>query len=179
VGVDLSRKMLELCKRRRLPSVNLILADCHNLPFRDFVFDAIMSSRVLIYLNLEIALNEAKRALRDNGSLMLLVQIENRPMILKLRERLGKSEPAKFLENANYLTAHELITRVSKHFKVTKTIGVIFRENISERAVNSRPIAFLLNRLYLRLLYALEKQFSASFLKYFYASSIVIKARKT
>jgi ubiquinone/menaquinone biosynthesis C-methylase UbiE len=176
VGVDLSRKMLELCKRRRLPSVNLVLADCHRLPFRDCVFDAILSSRVFIYLNLETALSEAKRVLRDEGGLVLLVQID-KPKLVRLRDRLERR--VKFLEDTNYLTAHELIGQVSRYFRVIKTKGVIFRENMSKHAVNIRLIAFLLNHLYLGPLYALEKQFSASFLKYFYASSIVIKARKT
>jgi len=176
VGVDLSKKMLQICKRKRLPNVSLILADCHRLPFRERVFDTILSSRVFIYLNLETALNETKRVLKNNGNFILLIQIERRSLYFKLREYLRKSE--KFLENANYLTAHDLIMRVSKHFQVCQTKGVIFHEHISQNALTLCPTAFLLNYLYLKLLYVLEKYFSTSFLKYFYASSIAIKLRK-
>jgi len=124
VSIDLSKKMLKLCKKKRLPNVNLVITDCHKLPFRDDVFDTILSSRVFIYLNFETALNDVKRVIKNDGSFILLVQIERRSMYFKLRESLRKSE--KFLANVNYLIAHKLIAQVSKHFQVFQTKGVIF-----------------------------------------------------
>src|SRR4030042_3804763 len=52
VGVDISRQMLKMSKKRGLSNANLVLADCHSLPFRKGIFDAVLSSRVFIYLDL-------------------------------------------------------------------------------------------------------------------------------
>ncbi len=177
VGIDISKKMLEICKEKRLPNLSLVLADCHQLPFRDNVFSTILSCRVFIYLDLQRALNEAKRVLRNDGSFILLVQVKRRSIYHSLRERLRKS--GKFLQTANYLNAHELMSKIIKHFKVCRTKGVIFHEHISQRALALRPTAIVLNHLYLKPLYVLEKHFSPSLLRYFYASSLAIKMSKT
>jgi len=175
VGVDVSSEMLKLCLRRRLPNVDLVRADCHRLPFRDQVFDNALSSRAFIYLDFGKALREVNRILKNKGSIVLLVQVERQSLYFKLRERLKKS--TKFLETADYLKAHILLTKVSEHFQVEQTKGVIFHEHISLRALVSRPIALLLC-LYLKMLFLFERKYSVSFLKYFYASSIAIKAKK-
>ena len=175
VGVDISREMLKLCMKKHLPNVDVVLADCHKLPFRDQVFDTTLSSRVFIYLDLGKALRETNRILKDNGSLVLLVQVERQSLYFKLRERLKKS--IKFLEKADYLTAQILLAKVSEHFQIDQTKGAIFHEHVSQHALASRPIALLLFS-YLTMLFLLERKFSVSFLKYFYASSIVIKANK-
>ena len=176
VGIDGSYSMLRLCKKKHLPNVNMVLADCHKLPFRDHSFDTVMSSRVFIYLDLETALKEVKNVLKDSGSFILLIQVERRSIYFKLRNSLKRSD--KFLENANYLTAHEVIAKVSRHLQITQTRGVIFHEHISQRALSIRPIVFFLKNFYLKLLYPIEKLTAFSFLKYFYASSIAIKAKK-
>ena len=175
VGIDISHEMIRLCQKKNLPNVDLIIADCHNLPFQDRVFDTILSSRVFIYLDFEKALKEADRILKENGSAILLIQIKRQSLYFNLRESLKKS--VKFLENTNYLRAQTLLEKVSRHFQITQIIGVIYREHISQQALDLKPIAFLLN-LYLMMLYPLEKMFSASFLKYFYASSLAIKVNK-
>jgi len=176
VGIDISDKMLKICKRKHLPNVDLVVADCHKLPFRDEIFTSILSSRVFIYLRLEEALKEVKRVLKEKNCFILLVQIERKSLYFKLWRFLKKSK--KFLENANYLTAYDLIERVSKHFQVKTTKGVIFHEHISMQASSLPFIIFILNYLYLKPMKALEMRFSNSFFKYFYASSIAMKLCK-
>ncbi len=175
VGVDISRQMLRISRGKGLGNTNFIVADCHNLPFREGAFEAVISSRVFIYLDLDRALSETKRVLRNGGYVVLLVQNERRSMYHMLRERLRKS--SRFLKNASYLTTHMLLGEVSRYFTVLQTRGVIFHEHISPSSLDSRPVSLLL-RLYLKMLYFVEKKLANTFLKHFYASSIAIKARK-
>jgi len=175
IGVDVSPKMLQLCSEKHLLNVDLVCADCHNLPFRNQIFETIISLRVFIYLDLAKALKEAHRILKQDGYMVLLIQVLRQSPYFKLRECLKPG--TKFLEEADYLKAHILLTKVSDHFHIEQTEGVIFRENISHRSLTFPPTALLFH-LYLKILYYFEKKCSASILKYFFASSIAIKANK-
>ena len=44
--------------------INYIVADCHNLPFDNKSFDAIVAVGILHHLNLPIAISECQRLLK-------------------------------------------------------------------------------------------------------------------
>ncbi|MEM2093914.1 MAG: class I SAM-dependent methyltransferase [Candidatus Bathyarchaeia archaeon] len=94
IGIDVSLEMLRLCRAKNLPNI-VVLADCHKLPFRDYVFDTTIASRVFIYVDFEVALKEVKRVLK-NGRFILLVQVERRSIYFKLWNSLRRDK--KFLE---------------------------------------------------------------------------------
>lgn len=74
-GVDCSREMLALARRRLGPDADLHLADLGRpLPFRDAAFDDVVASLVLHYLQDWTApLTELRRVLRAGGRLILSV----------------------------------------------------------------------------------------------------------
>lgn len=70
-AVDLSNKMLEVCKEKE-KRLHLVIADAENLPFRDLSFDACICSNILHHLpNIDFALNEVYRVLRISGLIFI------------------------------------------------------------------------------------------------------------
>lgn len=73
-GIDLSPAMLGRAQEKALPDVNPMLgvASVENLPFRDGVFDFVMSTLVLGHVrNLGGAIIELSRAMRRNGTILI------------------------------------------------------------------------------------------------------------
>ena len=64
VGVDISLGMLKIAKARKDSASDFILADIHNLPFRDKCIDTTLSITVVHHLNHVRALYELKRVTR-------------------------------------------------------------------------------------------------------------------
>jgi len=78
-GVDLSRTMLEKCRRRvdgaGYNNLSLAEADTRQLPFADRVFDVVYSSYVLDILSVQdilAALKEFRRVLKGSGRVILV-----------------------------------------------------------------------------------------------------------
>lgn len=69
VGVDTSRELLKISKRRGL---EVILAEARMLPFRTGAFDAVVSSFTICFVDdARSVLVESRRALKYNGRLIL------------------------------------------------------------------------------------------------------------
>lgn len=69
IGLDRSREMLELARRRDLTCV---LGDAHALPFQAGAFDAVVATdHVFSYLDVDRALAEAQRVLTPAGLLAI------------------------------------------------------------------------------------------------------------
>lgn len=71
VGVDLSREMLQVA-RRRSPAMRLIQAQAEALPFRDGTFDVVYAYSTLHHLaDAPIAIRDMTRVLRPGGTVIL------------------------------------------------------------------------------------------------------------
>ncbi len=69
VGVDTSRELLKISKRRGL---EVILADARYLPFRTGAFDTVVSSFTICFIgDVRTMLKESRRVLKDRGRLIL------------------------------------------------------------------------------------------------------------
>lgn len=71
-GIDLSQKIIETAKRKRLAGVNFVSGDCENLPFAENSFDVVTCSMSFHhYPNPEKFFQSLKRVLRPGGRLIL------------------------------------------------------------------------------------------------------------
>ena len=69
VGMDLSLDLLRFAKEAN-KGVEYIQADALAIPFEDQTFDFVVGDGILHHLDLIAALNEIKRVLKDNGSIL-------------------------------------------------------------------------------------------------------------
>lgn len=73
-GIDPSQVMVNEAKKRVSLPQNIQIGDYENIPFSDKTFDIVFGRFSLHYLNnFDTAYQEIHRVLRDNGSLLLLV----------------------------------------------------------------------------------------------------------
>jgi ubiquinone/menaquinone biosynthesis C-methylase UbiE len=77
IGVDPYRPVLERA-RRRAPRARIVQAEAERLPFRDGVFDTVVSGSVLCSVADPVAaLGEVRRVLRPGGSLRMLEHVRS------------------------------------------------------------------------------------------------------
>jgi SAM-dependent methyltransferase len=71
-GVDASQTLVNAARRRRVPGVELVVADAHRLPFDDAAFDACRADRTLQHLSdPDTALTEMARVTRPGGRVVV------------------------------------------------------------------------------------------------------------
>ncbi len=71
-GIDLSEKMIETARKKRLEGVQFVAGDCENLPFPDNSFDVVTCSMSFHhYPNPEKFFMSLRRVLRPGGRLVL------------------------------------------------------------------------------------------------------------
>ena len=71
-GIDLSPKMIEKAKMKKLPNTEFIVGDCENLPFEENSFDIVINSQSFHhYPNPQDFFNSVYRVLRPGGRLIL------------------------------------------------------------------------------------------------------------
>lgn len=71
-GIDLSEKMIETAKNKKLDGVRFVAGDCENLPFEDNSFDVVTCSMSFHhYPNPEKFFQSLRRVLRPGGRLIL------------------------------------------------------------------------------------------------------------
>ena len=71
-GIDLTPKMIEVAKAKKMQGVELIVGDCENLPFAENSFDAIICCQSFHhYPNVQDFFNSVYRVLRPDGRLIL------------------------------------------------------------------------------------------------------------
>jgi len=71
VGIDLSHSLIKKAKRVA-PIVTFVVGDCMNLPFREGVFDAVISIAVLHHIDARKGLKEVRRVLKNSCILILM-----------------------------------------------------------------------------------------------------------
>lgn len=71
-GIDLTPKMIEVAKAKKMKGVELIVGDCENLPFDENSFDAVICCQSFHhYPNVQDFFNSVYRVLRPGGRLIL------------------------------------------------------------------------------------------------------------
>ncbi len=71
-GIDLTPKMIEVAKAKKMKNVDLVVGDCENLPFAENSFDAVICSESFHhYPDPHKFFNSVYRVLRPNGRLIL------------------------------------------------------------------------------------------------------------
>ena len=71
-GIDLTPKMIELAKAKRLHGVEFVVGDCENLPFKENTFDVIICCESFHhYPDVQKFFNSAYRVLKPGGRLIL------------------------------------------------------------------------------------------------------------
>lgn len=71
-GIDLTPKMIEVAKAKKLPNATFVCGDCEKLPFADNSFDVVICSQSFHhYPHPEAFFDSAYRVLRKGGRLIL------------------------------------------------------------------------------------------------------------
>ena len=82
-GIDLSEKMIETAKKKKLERVCFVAGDCENLPFADHSFDVVTCSMSLHhYPNPEEFFHSLRRVLRPGGRLILRDMASNSALVM-------------------------------------------------------------------------------------------------
>jgi len=87
VAADVSQNMARLAARNS--GVQGLVCDAEHLPFRDGVFDLIISSRMIKFVNLSNSFKEFRRVIREGCRLAVLFDSGD-PVWVRLLERCGK-----------------------------------------------------------------------------------------
>jgi len=69
IAIDISFTLIRQAKQKVNSTVNFIVANAENLPFKDNIFDAVVGNAVLHHFNLYTALQEIKRVLIPSGNI--------------------------------------------------------------------------------------------------------------
>ena len=71
-GIDLTPKMIETAKAKKMKNVELVVGDCEDLPFEENSFDAVICCQSFHhYPNVQDFFNSVYRVLRPGGRLVL------------------------------------------------------------------------------------------------------------
>ncbi len=117
IGVDVSRKMLQVASSKGIPSAKYALADAQNLPFDRGTFDLACAITALEFMSdAQAALAEIARSVKPGGK--VVVGVLNRVSLLAwLRRRRGsatfagarlmsKKEVARLLKTVGHAAVH-------------------------------------------------------------------------
>ncbi len=118
-GIDLSKNMLKLSKKR---GIKVVLADAHRIPFKDKTFSTVFLIFVLCFLKEPVnALKEVYRVLKNKGFLLICF-IPRDSELGKLYLKKKESGDI-FYSNANFYTFNDVvkIIETSGKFKLVKS----------------------------------------------------------
>jgi ubiquinone/menaquinone biosynthesis C-methylase UbiE len=76
IGVDLSAKMAHSTKKR-LPWIDMVIADAEALPFRIGSLDAIIINRLIKFLESHRVFGEANRTVKDGGAIAVIFDCDD------------------------------------------------------------------------------------------------------
>lgn len=88
-GIDLSERMIEVARKKRLPGVRFVVGDCEALPFADGSFDVVTCSMSFHhYPNPDRFFASLRRVLRPGGRLILRDMASNSRVLMGLMNRV-------------------------------------------------------------------------------------------
>jgi ubiquinone/menaquinone biosynthesis C-methylase UbiE len=122
LGVDVSRNMLEISRKRGL---RVLQADVKNLPIRDDSFDSVIVSFTICFADDALAmLNEAFRVLREKGRLVLgeITLDSEWGRAYSIEGKKGH----RFYGKARFFTLRETLSLLSKSgFRAERAFGAL------------------------------------------------------
>lgn len=106
VASEISFRMLEFAAGRRAPSIRLVQADAHSIPFADNSFDAAFATLVFCSIpQPEKAFAELVRCIRPGGSVVLLEHVRPHGVLGPVFDLLSIVTVATFDDHFNRETA--------------------------------------------------------------------------
>lgn len=82
-ALDVSSSMLDKLKQKALGKIKLVVGDAENLPFADNSFDLVVAAFLIVHLkDPRYFLDQAYRALKDGGRLLLTNVNQKRPPLV-------------------------------------------------------------------------------------------------
>lgn len=119
IGVDLSKKSLEIAQRK-IERDNLVakvlVMDCESLDFENNTFDIVFNGGVFSSLDLDKALPELSRALKLNGTVIGIETFGHNP-ITNLKRRINKILGKRTGWAAEHILKTEDFEKFKKYFK--------------------------------------------------------------
>ncbi|MCM1497045.1 MAG: methyltransferase domain-containing protein [Clostridium sp.] len=101
-GLDLSEKMIETAKKKKLQGVNFVAGDCENLPFADSSFDVVTCSMSFHhYPNPEQFFKSLHRVLRPGGRLVLRDMASNSKLLMWLMNHIEIPFANRFMQKGD------------------------------------------------------------------------------
>lgn len=136
VGIDISLEIVKMARKNLIPlfsTMKFVVADVRNLPFRNTIFDTVISDSALAYIpkeDLAIAIMEIKRILKESGKFILsLNNIFNFFITLSTKIRYKIDKRYFFSYSSNYKQILALVKNIG--FKI-EDIKFIFPFHIFE-----------------------------------------------
>jgi len=109
IGIDPSKKMLEIAQRRGIRVINAV---AENLPFNDNTFDFVLMITTICFLDdIEAAFKEAYRVLRPRGSLIIGFIDKNSKLGRQYQQRKDSNV---FYKIANFYSVHDVVFYLKK-----------------------------------------------------------------
>ncbi|MCS7120144.1 MAG: class I SAM-dependent methyltransferase [Nitrososphaerota archaeon] len=160
-GVDISRGMLTMAKRRKIQNSFFVIADAKHLPFPSEIFDCVVCIRVLKYIpEWRKTIKEISRVLKPKGKLILTFpNILSVQFISSLRELYSTFRPWEVVS-----------TLIGCGFVIMK----IRPETILPFPLYKR----IRDKTFLRIIIELERVFQAVIPKYLLSRTILISCIK-
>jgi SAM-dependent methyltransferase len=98
IALDLSPELIAVAKQRLLThgitsGVDLIVGSAHNLPLPDDSIDVVFGIAILHHLDLELASNEVRRVLKQNGLAIFQEPVRNSPVLRFVRKLIPYRAP--------------------------------------------------------------------------------------
>ncbi|MEK7580146.1 MAG: class I SAM-dependent methyltransferase [Patescibacteria group bacterium] len=118
-AMDISKKMLDVLRRKN-PLIKTIIGGAENLPFKDKIFDLVISTFLIIHLkDLTKFFNEVCRVLKDDGYFLLTninqkeaPEIDTVKGLIKIESHYHRPEKArKLLEESAFNIEKEIFVR--------------------------------------------------------------------
>ncbi len=124
-GCDISQKAIDLAKENKQYTIDYRVAEAGELPYGDNSFDVVVMMDVLEHLeDMEAALKEVKRVLKDKGTFHLLVPCEVNPLTLHWlmwKIKIGHNLKRKYSGHIQQLTSKKVRKLInSNQFNIVK-----------------------------------------------------------
>lgn len=150
IGIDLSRKSLEVA-RKRTKKGKFLLMDCEEMDFEDNSFNLIFDGGTFSSLDLDKALPELARVLKQDGFLIGIETLGHNP-ILNLKRKINRVRGTRTKWAVDHIFRIEDLKRVENYFG---NIQVYFFHLISWMAFPF--LRFSLGKKFLRLLEKIDR----------------------
>lgn len=122
-GIDISKKMIERAKQRaKKLEIKFQAADAQKLPFKESLFDVVLSESVTAFLNKKKAINEYKRVTKKGGYIGLnettWLKKPSREIVEFVHQSMGVVEPENYNNWKKLLEKAGLEVIASKEYRV-------------------------------------------------------------